>query len=79
MPLLRFILTAVVALGALVAALFAGLLLLVTGLIAAVTGGARRRQPTRPRGSPVHPSPGAPRGEIIDVEATRVPDDPPPR
>ena len=85
MPLLRLLLAGLMALFAMVAVLFTALVVLFTGLLGWV-GSLFRPKGDRPTSRPVRPAtPGAGRrgsmntGDVIDIEATKVPDEPPAR
>lgn len=85
MPLLRLLLAGLMALFAMAAVLFTALVVLFTGLLGWVASLFRPRS--------VHPAPGPARtatsgtgrrgsmntGDVIDIEATKVPDEPPAR
>jgi len=75
MPLLRLLLAGLVALFAMMAVIFTAAVVLFTGLVGWVLRFFRGPQPA-PRPAP---RPAAPRAgeEIIEVETTKVPDDPP--
>lgn len=79
MPLLRLLLTGVLALTAMGTALLAAIVLMCTALFQAFTGGrARGRANVRPGGAangrhPPGPDLSGTRGDVIDIEATPVP------
>lgn len=72
MGLLRFVLTAILACFALIAGLFAALLVAFTGLLAVLFGGSRQaaRGPRRPNATPRARKPIDP--DVIDVDASEV-------
>lgn len=77
MPLLRLLLAGLVALAAMVAVLFTAAVVLFTGMAGFVAQLFRGKPPSpRPARHP-DPAPRGPAEDVIDVEATRVPDDPP--
>jgi hypothetical protein len=85
MPLLRLLLAGLMALFAMAAVLFTALVVLFTGLLGWV-GSLFRPKGVRPAPRPVQTTtPGAGRrgamntGDVIDIEATKVPDEPPAR
>lgn len=78
MPLLRLLLTALLALVAMGAALFAAIVVMASALMTVLTGGKARGKMAVNRGpTSASPSrtgsamPGA-KGDVIDIEATRV-------
>lgn len=74
MGFLRFILTAMLALFALIAGLFAALLVAVTGIIASIFKGPRTRHST-PRQNQPRPRTKQPLdADVIDVDASEVQD-----
>ncbi|HYC70239.1 MAG TPA: hypothetical protein VEB66_03470 [Opitutaceae bacterium] len=78
MRFLRVILGALFALVAMVAALFAAAIVLIMALLSPLTGGKVRGKVHVNRG-PARPAPPGPevagrQGDVIDVEATRVPE-----
>jgi len=83
MPLLRLLLAGLIALGAILAALVAAVLVFFGALLALLTGGrfkvrTTRRSPPRGPGTGPVPRPGGPgpagAGDVIDIEARRVPE-----
>lgn len=78
MSLVRLLLGAFLALVAMIAALFAAVVVVISGLLTWLTGGKVRGHVSinrRPAASTARggPASGA-KGEVIDVEATRVPE-----
>lgn len=85
MPLLRLLLAGLLALFAMAAVLFTALVVLFTGF-AGWLGSLFRPKGNRPAPGPartVHPGTGRRgsmnTGDVIDIEATKVPDEPPAR
>lgn len=75
MPLLRLLLAGLVALAAMAAVFFTAVLVLFTGFVGWVVQLFRgRRDPVRPAPGPTHRA--RPAGDVIDIEATKVPEKP---
>ena len=77
MKFLRFILTALLGIFALIAGFSAMLLVLITGIFASVFGSPRRRQPqSRPQAQPRERESRSIDADVIDVDASDVSDGP---
>lgn len=79
MPLIRLILAGLVALAAVAAVVFTAVVVLLTGMVGFVLQlFGRRPHPGRPTRAPNRVVP-RPTDDVIDVESTKVPDEPAPR